>query len=114
MATWATHPDHTRYEVSDQGGVRIAATGYEIAQRSRGTRGAGRKVQEGSDHLRVDLAQDGLRWTRSVSWLVLETFVGPAPANHYARHANRDVFDARLENLSWAPLGVSHSKEGRA
>ncbi len=39
--------------------------------------------------------------TRYVHHIILETFVGPRPDNHYAAHRNGDVSDNRLVNLEW-------------
>jgi hypothetical protein len=41
--------------------------------------------------------------TYSVSHLVLRAFIDPRPAGTYARHANGDHADCRLENLEWRP-----------
>jgi hypothetical protein len=95
--TWKTHPDWTRYEVSDDGRVRVAATGRELAQRERGAGGQG--SQEPA--LRVDLRQDGRRRTPEISTLVLETFVRERGPLEYAKHRDGDVLNNSLTNLSW-------------
>lgn len=43
----------------------------------------------------------GKRIVRYVHRLVLEAFVGPAPAGHECCHNNGDFRDNRLENLRW-------------
>jgi hypothetical protein len=98
--TWKTHPDFSRYEVSDDGRVRVAATGRELAQRERGNGGQG--SQEPA--LRVDLRQDGRRRTPEISTLVLETFVRDRAPLEYATHLNGDVLDNSLGNLRWTPF----------
>lgn len=98
MTHWKRHPDFTRYEVSDDGRVRVAATGVEVAQRERGQGGQGSQVPL----LRVDLRQGGRRRTASVHVLVMEAHGPGRPSGaHYVRHRNGDVLDNAIGNLSW-------------
>jgi hypothetical protein len=84
----------TRYEVSDQGRVRSRAKSAEERMRSLSANSQGYHT--------VDLWNgDGTSATKRVHRLVLEAFVGPAPAGHEACHGNGDRTDNRLENLRW-------------
>lgn len=87
------------YEVSDRGKVRsrdrIAPNGRKHKGRELArTRNAG-------GYKKVKLSDGEKVYSRSVHRLVLEAFVGPAPAGHECCHNNGDPGDNRLENLRW-------------
>lgn len=80
-----------RFEVSDLGRVRSLATG-RIRKPSPGNK---------YGHLYVSFKQDGKGCVQPVHKMVLETFVGPRPADKVCCHTNGDRTDNRLENLRW-------------
>jgi hypothetical protein len=81
-------PSFERYEISDDGHVR--RNGRILKPWYRGK------------YLRVQLCRDGIQHTRSVHILVLETFVGPRPADKpEGCHDNGVHDDNRVENLYW-------------
>ena len=91
------------YSVSSLG--RIRSDKRTIADKN----GHGRKMPEviltpekkSSGHLIVCLWKNHERTKRYVHRIVLETFVGEAPAGMQACHWNDDPEDNRLENLRW-------------
>jgi thymidylate synthase ThyX len=87
--TWVSALGGADYEVSDQGRVR-----------RRGC--APRKAYVGKNGYDViSLSSGGQTTLRTVHSMVLEAFVGRAPAGHEARHMNDNRADARLSNLVW-------------
>lgn len=54
-----------------------------------------------SKYMRVHLYRDGKMFTKKVHHVILETFVGPRPMNHLARHLNDVACDNRACNLCW-------------
>jgi hypothetical protein len=59
-------------------------------------------------HLQVNLSRNARRRTEKVHRLVLETFVGPAPAEMVACHGNGNPADNRLSNLRWDSRSSNH------
>lgn len=84
VSRWVSHPDFPMYEVSDDGEVRRDG-------RLLGT------VRSGYRSVYLP----GCRSKRKIAVMVLETFVGPRPEGHLARHLNDDKLDDRLINLAW-------------
>jgi len=92
-----------RYEISDQGRVRVAkriaprgvCAAYTFKARLL------RKVKGGraNNYHRVMLMHP--KRHAYVHHLVLETFVGPRPVDMVGCHRNDDGFDNRLVNLYW-------------
>jgi hypothetical protein len=87
-----------RYDVSDQGRVR-ATTSW---RRWKAGRILGGTPHRRGGYLRVALrdADGGARY-RFIHDLVLEAFVGPAPAGLQSRHGDGDPRNNALSNLSW-------------
>lgn len=82
--------------------------------RSYRTKGYGRDIftqvprfmstnsKQAGSYLQVGLMRDGQRHVFRVHKLVLNAFVGPAPADKpHGRHLNGNPQDNRLENLAW-------------
>lgn len=87
------------YEVSDRGGVR----GLDRVD-SRGRHCPGVLLApfvDGVGRHQVTLTREGRRSLYRVHRLVLEAFVGPAPAGTEACHGNGQPGDNRLGNLRW-------------
>lgn len=53
-------------------------------------------------YLRLTIRKNNKKYLKSVSALVLETYVGPRPIEFHAAHINGIRTDNRLENLKWA------------
>jgi hypothetical protein len=89
VEAWKPWPGDPGYLVSNQGRVR-------------GPSGKILKYGSGSnDRLQVSPYDPNTKKgkTREVHKMVLETFVGPCPLGHEARHRNGKHHDNRLENL---------------
>ncbi len=71
----------------------------EVWSRSRGKMSKPRKNQRG--YYIVDLHRDGMRVTKHVSVLVLETFVGPRPDGLEACHWDGNRTNNNVDNLRW-------------
>jgi hypothetical protein len=93
-------PGWANYEVSNLGSVRRRK---RIRGRGFADGWVGCKLFQAGDGYRCAHFWDGKRSvSRYVHRLVLEAFVGPCPAGHYARHIlNNDRTDNRLVNLAW-------------
>lgn len=94
------------YEVSDHGRVRSLDRTYVISHLKQGPVSAVRRgrilrpcVVQG--YLQVALHLKGVREQRKVHQLVLETFVGPRPDGHEARHLDGVRACCALTNLCW-------------
>lgn len=95
-----------RYEASDTGQIR------SVVRRAPNGKANGRtvperilkpEVQSRDRHLRVVLYGAHGRRRALVHRLVLEAFVGPAPADRpIGRHINGDPQDNRLANIEWS------------
>ena len=88
---WRPVIDFDRFEVSDQGRVRIAASRRVVATRLSATGG----------YVMVTLNMNGQKTSRRVHRLVLEAFVGPCPGGEYGCHIDGDPTNNRLKNLRW-------------
>lgn len=107
MEVWKPVPGYEGfYSVSDFG--RVRSDKRTIVDKN----GHGRKMPEvimtpekkTSGHLIVCLSKNSKNEKRYVHRIVLETFVGEAPAGTQACHWNDDPEDNRLENLRWGTL----------
>ena len=92
-------PGFAGYEVSDRGDVRSSLAA-----------GFGRKPEpprilkatlDSHGYRRVYLRADGQTYSRKVSWLVLEAFVGPRPGKADACHNDGNRENDTLANLRW-------------
>lgn len=101
------------YEVSDWGRVRRArarqgTSRYRLLKPVPGTQG----------YLRVKLVDRDRSSTAYAHRLVLQAFVGPAPADHESDHRDRCRTNNRLENLRWHAVAQNRAhageKHGRA
>ena len=97
MRRWKEHPNNKNYLVSTEGEV------YSVARIDRLGRRQGGKLlkpcrRSGRHNYVCVNIGSGLV---NVHILVLETFVGPRPLGHVARHLNDVPDDNRLENLCW-------------
>lgn len=91
---WRPVPGARRYDVSDDGRVRNAATGRVLTPTASGRNSARRW------HLTVSLVgDDGVRRNVYLHRVVLLAHVGPAPDGAHACHVNDDPADNRLRNL---------------
>ena len=104
MEVWKPVPGYEGfYSVSNFG--RVRSDKRTIVDKN----GHGRKMPEvimtpekkTSGHLVVCLCKNHERTKRYIHRIVLETFVGEAPAGTQACHWNDDPEDNRLENLRW-------------
>jgi hypothetical protein len=82
------------YEVSSEGRVRGV-------RRQGSAGGVLAAAPAGGGHLKVSLYCGGRRFARWVHRLVLEAFVGPAPAGCIACHFDGDPANNRQSNLRW-------------
>jgi hypothetical protein len=90
------------YEVSDHGRVRS----WRVKGQPCGARLSEPRLLalcvNGAGYRVVGLAYPtGVRVTRTVHQLVLETFVGPQPVGTITRHLDEDPLNCHLSNLSW-------------
>ena len=87
---WKQIQTHPNYEVSSEGRIRNAATGYVL-----------RCTKTGGGYLKVNLG-NGSKSTQRVNRLVAFAFLGDPPEGRiYCHHINHDPADNRLENLEW-------------
>lgn len=90
------------YEVSDLGRVRSLDRYVPNRWKTTTFKPGRMMIFDTSDrYLRVYLSKDGLRERYSVHILVIETFVGPRPDGHEARHLDGDNRHNALSNLAW-------------
>jgi len=99
---WTRHPVLTRYEVSDQGRVRMV-------------NGEPRKLKSvGRGYVGVNIVKDGKHQTMYVHRLVLEAFRGMRlSAKHEASHLNGNRQDNRLANLIWETTKENARRRGQ-
>lgn len=88
METWKRHPEHDLL-ISTLGGVVNTRTGFTL---NPSRRPDGYLIIHGFCERKL---------TRRVHRLVLETFVGPCPEGHTARHLDGTTDNNRLRNLAW-------------
>jgi hypothetical protein len=101
VETWKQIPGCDGYEVSDFGNVRsYYRKGNHKEKRSPHPRTLARR-DSASGYPSVSLPVDGSYRTRRIHRLVMEAFVGPAPAGMEVAHLNGDRTDARLANLRY-------------
>ena len=86
-----------RYEVSSHGRVRNGRTGHVL-----------RPWANPRGYLYVDLGRRPQRLTRSVHSLVLDAFVGPAPAGHDVDHVDWQRTHNCVRNLRWLRYEHNH------
>ena len=92
FATWKDHPEYPGlYQVSVNGEVR-GIPEKEIVSISKS-----RKPGPGF----VRMYYGGLCTDKPVDHLVLEAFVGPCPSGMECVHADGDVLNSCVDNLSW-------------
>jgi hypothetical protein len=94
---WRWHPDYVdRYMVSKRGGVRSHLNGRVTILSSYPMRSLDR------EYYYITLVRaDGVRVTRRLHLLVLETFVGRRPDGHHGAHLDDDPSNNALDNLAW-------------
>lgn len=102
LETWKPVVGYERYyEVSDIG--RVRSLGRRDTQGrwcpSRILKAAPRDSTD--DHLRVRLSVDGRTISVYVHRLMLQSFVGPAPAGHEGCHRDDNPWNNTLGNLRW-------------
>lgn len=90
------------YEVSDMGRVRSLDRKVKRGDQYLTVRGrVMTPSMAGKGYRKVTLCRDGKQTHRYMHALVLETFVGPAPAGMEGAHGNGRRDDNRLTNLRW-------------
>lgn len=107
--TWKQLPGYGgHYEVSDMGRVRSRDRSVERKHPSGKPAKffyPGRLLTPGNankyGYKTVHVGVDGKKYTLSVHWMVLTTFVGPCPEGMEACHNNGKAGDNRLSNLRW-------------
>lgn len=87
MKIWKESPDRPGYSVSTDGEVRSDRTG-RILVGSKAGDGYRKICFAGKPHMYIH-------------HMVLNAYVGPAPAGMQCRHLNGDKTDNRLDNLAW-------------
>ncbi len=94
------------YEVSDHG--RVRSLPRKILRRDgviQPIRGRVLKPGGGKGHQHVNLALNGVHDSLWIHRLVLEAFVGPAPAGKVCCHWDDDPTNNHVGNLRWATKG---------
>lgn len=100
---WRPYPG-TQLEVSNRGNLRSLAWGVVKP----------RKLQVQNGHPYIYWLDERKRPRgRRVAAMVLELFVGPAPAGCVPAHADGDFTNCRTTNLSWRPPSVPTRGTGR-
>lgn len=94
--TWRPIAGHPNYEVSDYGRVRSLGPRARVLSPYAKRHPSGRV-----EAAVVNLCTNGRQQTTRVHRLVLETFVGPAPAGQEGCHNDGNPVNNRLENLRW-------------
>lgn len=89
-----------RYAVSRSGRIRSLDWVDPIGRLFRGKELSPFTTAKG--YRKIHLRVDGKVRVETISRLVLEAFVGPAPDGHAAAHRNGKPGDDRLSNLRWA------------
>lgn len=96
---WRAVPGFPGYEVSDAGRIRsMRKHGFAAAPQ---TPRMLRPSDDAHGYLRVYLRRDGRTFSRKVSWLVLEAFVGQRPRSNDACHNDGNRRNDALQNLRW-------------
>jgi len=107
MEQWKEIPAFPGYYISNQGQVvslKIPGAHGRIGSKIKPlfvTRTAKRNKQDAIRYCVVQLHHKGKCFQKLVHRLVLETFIGPCPQHHEARHLNGNSEDNRLDNLAW-------------
>lgn len=84
-----------RYEVSNFGRVKSLTSGRQSIMR-------GSRFANGMQYKRVTLtSKDGIKATKYIHILVLETFIGPRPNGSWGLHNDGNVINCHLSNLRW-------------
>ena len=98
-----------RYEVSATGLVRSHAhsgmRAWTFGRKANPT--LLKQKTKGDGYREVCLKVAGVQRMAYVHRLMLEAFVGPAPAGTQVAHLNGDPSDNRLNNLQWVPQKVN-------
>ena len=96
---WRAIPGFPGYEVSDRGAVRsMLASGFGPAPTAPRCL---KPCNDAHGYFRVYLRRGGKTYSRKLSWLVLEAFVGPRPSKHDACHNDGIRSNDCLQNLRW-------------
>ena len=86
---YKAYPHHSQYCVSTSGNVRrIGGPVLNLGKQS-------------GPYLHITTSGGGVKKTRYIHTMVLETFVGPRPVGFQASHLNGNRYDNRVENLIW-------------
>lgn len=93
------------YEISDGGQVRTKKRTWFSGPEHRIARSVKTKLKavqpDKNGYMRVTLSKKGKKRRVSVHTLVLNAFVGPAPAGQECRHLDGDNGNNKLDNLCW-------------
>jgi hypothetical protein len=90
---WAPIRNWPKYEVSDAGNVRIAATKQNVAQWEH--------TGKITTYLRVTLRDQGKRWNPRVHRLVADAFVEKPEGATQVDHLDHNPFNNAADNLEW-------------
>jgi len=108
---WRAHPEFTWLRVSTHGRVWSERSQRLVGHISGNSRTHGSAAPgtaaERPGALAVTVSRSGRK--RYVHVLVLETFVGPRPADHDGDHIDHDKFNNRLTNLRWRPVSENRA-----
>lgn len=63
------------------------------------------------NHIMITLKLDGKQYTKQLSRLVLETFVGPCPKGMEACHGPNGIYDNSLSNLYWGTRSRNNGED---
>src|SRR4051794_16971465 len=88
------------YRISREGEVQ-SCRGRGNPERSTDAWRTLKQVPRRGGYLGVNLHAGGVKITRYVHLLVLETFVGPKPPGYICCHNDGDRLNNRVENLRW-------------